>query len=162
MAILLLVLKTPLAQLLISWEPQGSLFKAVIQWIWDYHKLLEVGLYGITLVGATLLFACAFQWFSPRIKNSGVSLKATNAELNLEKDACEDYPDQYTQEFVYCLKRVHRKIGSTVVFENMDRLSENVCVSIFTRLREINHILNTDIVIVIFCCGIFLPLLLPL
>lgn len=85
MAILLLVLKTPLAQLLISWEPQGSLFKTVIQRIRDYHELLEVGLYGITLVGAALLFAYAFQWFSPRIKNSSVSLKATNAELSLEK-----------------------------------------------------------------------------
>lgn len=145
MAILLLILKTPLAQLLVSWEPQGSLFKTVIQRIRDYHELLEAGLYGITLVGAALLFAYAFQWFSPRIKNSSVSLKATNAELSLEKNACEDYLDQYTQELVYCLKRVRRKIGSTVVFEDMDRLGENVCVSIFTRLREINYILNTHL-----------------
>lgn len=145
LAILLLILKPPLTQLLINWESSVSFFKTAIQWIRDCHELLEVGLYGVILVGATLLFARAYQWFSPRIKSLSVSLKSTNAELNLEKNACEDYLDQYTQELIYCLKRVRRKIGSTVVFEDMDRLDEDVCVSIFTRLREINYILNTHL-----------------
>lgn len=145
MAIFLLVLKAPLAQLLRGWDPQTDLLKTFVQWILDWHKLLEASLYGIVLIGAAVLFVWAFRWFGPRIKSSGISLKATNAELNLEESACEDYLDQYTQELVYCLKQVRKKIGRTVVFEDMDRLDKDLCISVFTRLREINYILNTQL-----------------
>lgn len=145
MAILLLLLKAPLAQLLLEWKPQCDQIKRVIQHVLDWHEFVEASLYGIVSIGAATLFAKGFRLLIPKIKTSSFALKGTNAEWNLERDACEDYLDQYTQELVYCLKRIRKKIDNTVVFEDMDRLDEDVCVSIFTRLREINHILNTHL-----------------
>lgn len=143
MAILLLLLKAPLAELLVGWNPQCDMVSGILQRVLNWHTSLEAFLYGIVLLGAAILFARGFRFFIPQIKTSSFALKLTNAEWNLEKDACEDYLDRYTQELIYCLKRIHREIDNTVVFEDMDRLSADVCISIFTRLREINHILNT-------------------
>lgn len=145
MALLLLLLKAPLSDLLLDWTPQWPNIQAYRNCIIEHHPFLEVVLYGIVLFGAAVLFFQGFRFIIPKMKTSRLALKLTNAEMDLEKDACEDYLDEYTQELIYCLKRIHKKIDNTVVFEDMDRLSDDICISIFTRLREINHILNTHL-----------------
>ena len=145
MALLLLLLKAPLADLLLGWTPQWPNIQTYRNYIIEHHPFLEVVLYGIVLLGAAVLFFRGFRFIIPKMKTSRLALKLTNAEMDLEKDACEDYLDEYTQELIYCLKRVHNQIDGTVVFEDMDRLSTDVCVGIFTRLREINHILNAHL-----------------
>lgn len=144
MAFLLLILKKPLAELLLDWEPQWAWTTKAIKWIVDWHKYIELGLYLIVLAGAAFIFAVGFRWLCPKLKATKFSIKGMNAELNLE-EFCEDYLDQYTQELVYCLEQVCDDIDRTVVFEDMDRLDEDICISIFTRLREINHVLNSHL-----------------
>lgn len=145
MALLLLLLKAPLANLLLGWTPQWPSIQICRNYIIEYHPFLEVVLYGIVLLGAAVLIFRGFRLIIPKMKASRLALNLTNAEMDLEKDACEDYLDEYTQELIYCLKRVHNQIDGTVVFEDMDRLSTDMCVGIFTRLREINHILNAHL-----------------
>lgn len=147
MAFLLLIFKKPLAELLldcVDWELQWTWTTKAIKWIVDWHKYIELGLYLIVLSGAAFIFAVGFRWLCPKLQATKFSIKGTNAELNLEK-FCEDYLDQYTQELVYCLEQVCDDIDRTVVFEDMDRLDEDICISIFTRLREINHVLNSHL-----------------
>lgn len=144
MSVLLLMMKGPIAELFLGWKPQetwmAEFLAAVLQW----HEYLEMGLYAIVLLGAALIFAKGFKWICIRGKGSQFSVKTNSMEWSLGETKCDDYLDQYTQELIYCLSRVRRKIDYTVVFEDMDRLDMSICIPIFTRLREINHILNTN------------------
>ena len=45
-------------------------------------------------------------------------------------------------ELVYCLEQTAKKIGHTVVFEDMDRMKLKDVVDIFARLKEINTMVN--------------------
>lgn len=142
MSILLLFMKQPLAALFYSWKPQDENVEKLIDWLLNYNQYIEFALYIVLFTGAAVIFWKCYKWLCIRGKRSNIALKTTNAEWNLGESASEDYLDQYTQELVYCLSRVGRKIDYTVVFEDMDRLDTEICVPIFTRLREINHILN--------------------
>ena len=50
--------------------------------------------------------------------------------------------DLYATELIYCLEQIADKVDRTVVFEDMDRLNQKDCIEIFSRLREINYMLN--------------------
>ena len=67
-----------------------------------------------------------------------ISLKSENAELEVEREDDKDYLDQYSMELVYCLEQTAKKIGHTVVFEDMDRMKLKDVVDIFARLKEYN------------------------
>ena len=43
---------------------------------------------------------------------------------------------------MYCLEQTAKKIGHTVVFEDMDRMKLKDVVDIFARLKEINTMVN--------------------
>lgn len=142
MSIMLLLMKKTLADLLYGWSPQKN---DIIDFFIKWHTYFEAVLYGIVFIGAALLFYKYFKRISVRGKASKIALKTSNTEWDLDEFACEDYLDQYTQELIYCLSQVSKKIDRTVVFEDMDRLDKDICTHIFTRLREINHILNTHV-----------------
>ena len=69
-------------------------------------------------------------------------MKSDNTEIDIERSACEDYLDLYATERIYCLEQIADKVDRTVVFEDMDRLNQKDCIEIFSRLREINYMLN--------------------
>ena len=71
-----------------------------------------------------------------------ISLKSENAELEVEREDDKDYLDQYSMELVYCLEQTAKKIGHTVVFEDMDRFNAG---GIFERLREVNTLANIQL-----------------
>lgn len=75
-----------------------------------------------------------------RLKN--IAVKSDNTEINIERSACEDYLDLYATELIYCLEQIADKVDRTVVFEDMDRLNQKDCIEVFSRLREINYMLN--------------------
>ena len=52
------------------------------------------------------------------------------------------YIDDNIFEIVYALETISKKIGYTVVLEDMDRLGRDICVDIFSKLRRINYIIN--------------------
>ena len=144
MSVLLLMMKGPIAELFLGWKPQETWMAEVLAAVLQWHEYLEMGLYAVVLAGAALIFAKGFKWLCIRGKGSQFSMKTNNMEWSLGEAKCDDYLDQYTQELIYCLSRVRRKIDYTVVFEDMDRLDMSICIPIFTRLREINHILNAN------------------
>lgn len=139
MSILILTLKSSLSELIIN-----------LPVLKDNEKVLQVLLYGetllyaIVLVGATAVLQKCFVWFKLKGQIAGLTLKTSKAELNLGEDFDRKYLDQYAQELVYYLVQIGSKIDYTVVFEDMDRLDRNICINIFTRLREINFVLNAD------------------
>ena len=111
-------------------------------WIAVHRGHIHLMLYGFAIALFSLAVGVLSYRALPHLRLGSVSLKSDKAELALEKEACESYLDLYSMELVYCLTQVVDKIDSTVVFEDLDRLSPNVYIQIFTRLREINYLVN--------------------
>ena len=142
MAAVLLLMKQPLAELLNNWTPPTKWMNWPLELVLTHHKDIEVLLYIFVIGGIAMLIWHSFRWIWTKGRISSFGIKTANAEWNVEDAGCEDYLDQYAQELVYCLSSVGRQIDYTVVFEDMDRLEAELCIPIFMRLREINHILN--------------------
>lgn len=141
MSILMLMLKSRMGELLFPWKQTCWLIDQIVKW----NDQIELGLYGVVCLGCMILLAKGYQWIRLRGVGTSLAVKTDNVELGVEERVAEDYLDQYTQELVYYLSQVGGKIDRTVVFEDMDRLDNEMCMRIFTRLREINHILNTHL-----------------
>ena len=144
MAVLLLLMKAPLAALFVNWDPSIDWVKFIVDLLLAVHEYVEATLYVIALIGAAGILWKGCQWIGMRAKGSTMAIKTSNIEWNTGEDTCGDYLDHYTQELVYCLSSIGKKIDYTVVFEDMDRLSRELCLPIFMRLREINHILSAN------------------
>lgn len=78
----------------------------------------------------------------PKLQTQSINIKVDSLEAHYESSACESYLDQHATEIVYCLEQISKKINYTVIFEDLDRLDINSCLEIFTRLREINYLVN--------------------
>ena len=142
MAAVLLLMKQPLADLLSNWTPKIKWVNWLLGYAIKWNDDIEVMLYIFVITGIAMVIWRSFQWIWMKGRNSSFGIKTSNVEWSLENAECGDFLDQYTQELVYCLANVGRKIDYTVVFEDMDRLDGNIAIPIFVRLREINHILN--------------------
>ena len=142
LSILLLTFKEPLGQLITGYQFHVIGLQSVREYIITYCKPIQLLLYAFCF-GLAILFTTILIYRSiPYLKKFKFSFKSNYTQFDLEKESCSDYLDQYTMELIYCLGRIGRKINRTVVFEDMDRLDTDVCIEIFTRLREINHMIN--------------------
>ena len=123
----------PLTPLLdrISESPYLSGFPLLLAFVYLCGTALVAGLAGWILSA----------WL-PKYHFNQLAFKLAETELTVEKDTSKSYLDLYSSELVYCLQEISGQIGGTIVFEDMDRLDADVCVYIFTRLREINHLVN--------------------
>lgn len=99
-------------------------------------------LYLLTIAVAAVAVSFFVYHELPRLQAKALTIKASNIEASYEDAACDGYIDQHTTDIVYCLEQIADQICYTVVFEDMDRLSTEVCLKIFTRLREINYLVN--------------------
>lgn len=112
--------------------------------VWTFlSKYAEASLCVFALLGILFGMFYGFKWLYRKKKSSQLTIKASKFEWKVDDKSHEDYLDRFTQELVYCLTCISEEISNTVVFEDLDRLDTEVCISIFTRLRELNHILNT-------------------
>ena len=147
MSILLLMMKKKLAELMHQLElnPLHKKLVEVIEWIFKWNAYIEVLLYVIIFIGVLTILGVCYRRIRLKWIDAKLAVKTSNVEWNMEDWVPKDYLDQYTQELIYCLSQVGKKIDRTVVFEDMDRLDEEICVQVFTRLREINHILNAHL-----------------
>lgn len=147
MSIFLLLMKQELAELLLrlNSSPLANKLTNVIDWLFKWNDCIEACLYIVIFIGTLIVLGMCYRWIYLRGIGSKLAVKTSNVEWNMEERVPEDYLDRYTQELIYCMSRVGRKIDRTVVFEDMDRLDEEICVQIFTRLREINYLLNTHL-----------------
>ena len=131
--------------LLIFYQPLGSLIKSVVgksclllKWKTQIHIFLYMIVFAaVVVIGRHLIYYMLTQM---RLKN--IAVKSDNTEIDIERSACEDYLDLYAMELIYCLEQIADKVDRTVVFEDMDRLNQKDCIEIFSRLREINYMLN--------------------
>ena len=131
--------------LLIFYQPLGNLIKSVVgkgclllKWKTQIHIFLYLIVFAaVVVIGRHLIYYMLTQM---RLKN--IAVKSDNTEIDIERSACEDYLDLYATELIYCLEQIADKVDRTVVFEDMDRLNQKDCIEIFSRLREINYMLN--------------------
>lgn len=99
-------------------------------------------LYVLAILFAAIATFRVVQYQLPKLQTKSLSIKADSLEAKCESSACESYLDQHITELVYCLEQIAKKINYTVVFEDLDRFDAKTCLEIFTRLREINYIVN--------------------
>ena len=135
LVILLLTFYAPLGRLLKAKLPSNCL---LIQ----LKTYIHIGLYITMIVWSLLIFGYLFYKLITKMHLRKISLKSENAELEVEREDDKDYLDQYSMELVYCLEQTAKKIGHTVVFEDMDRMKLKDVVDIFARLKEINTMVN--------------------
>lgn len=140
--------------LLVFYEGIGSLLRTlpaptapmvlvrINNWIAAHSGHIHLVLYGFAIAFFSLAVGVLSYRLLPHLRLNSISLKSDKAEFALEKEACEGYLDLYSMELVYCLTQIVDKIDSTVVFEDLDRLSPDYYIQIFTRLREINYLVN--------------------
>lgn len=135
LVILLLTFYAPLGRLLKAKLPSNCL---LIQ----LKTYIHIGLYITMIVLSLLIFGYLFYKLITKMHLRKISLKSENAELEVEREDDKDYLDQYSMELVYCLEQTAKKIGHTVVFEDMDRMKLKDVGDIFARLKEINTMVN--------------------
>lgn len=140
--------------LLVFHDEIGSLFRSlpapttpiwlvqINNWFVTHREHILLLLYGFVIALFSIAVGVLSFKLLPHLRLSSISLKSNKAELTLEKEACGSYLDLYSMELVYCLTQIVDKIDSTVVFEDLDRLSPDIYIQIFTRLREINYLVN--------------------
>ena len=108
----------------------------------NYVNWIHLGFYaGAILVFAAILFVVIL-YLLPRWRVNAFTVKLDSLEASCENEACESYIDHYTTEIVYCLETIAEKINYTVVIEDLDRVDATIFFDIFTRLREINFMVN--------------------
>lgn len=112
---------------------------------WPLYKAtlsywLHVLVYGLTFV---LLAADAvFLMRSNSLKLKSISLKLGGVEMAAEK-AKEESPLYKNRDMlIQALVESANKIDRTVIFEDMDRLGESCCIDLFTKLWELNKLVN--------------------
>ena len=74
------------------------------------------------------------------IGNIGFKFGGLETQINPSEHFCLDH---YKFEIIHILNKLSKRIGYTIVFEDMERLEPEVCIDIMTKLREINTLLNT-------------------
>ena len=124
--------------------PIGHLLSAVFsdQIDAELKSGVHLLLYVLAILFAAFATLVVVQDQLPKLQVKSFTIKADSLEAKYESSACESYLDQHITELVYCLEQIAKKIDYTVVFEDLDRFDTKTCLEIFTRLREINYIVN--------------------
>lgn len=131
--------------LLIFYQPLGSLIKSVVGkgcLLLKWKTQIHIFLYMIVFTAVVVLVRYLIYYMLTQMHLKNIAVKSDNTEIDIERSACEDYLDLYATELIYCLEQIADKVDRTVVFEDMDRLNQKDCIEIFSRLREINYMLN--------------------
>lgn len=105
-------------------------------------NFLHLCVYGLTIVSFVCFARYTVLNLISKLRMSAFTVKLDTIEASCEREACETYIDHYTTEIVYCLKKIADLINYTVVIEDLDRVDAKIFFDIFTRLREINYLVN--------------------
>lgn len=109
---------------------------AITEWV------IKVLYYICGIVGTVLVLTISFI-ISQNLTSA--KLTATYKGIKLESETRQtsaSYIDDHMFEIVYALETLAKRIGYTVVLEDMDRLGRNICVDLFSKLRRINYLVN--------------------
>ena len=120
-------------------------FGDVLQ-VFNFPPVLIPLVHAAGYVLAFLLVFCG-AWYMFRknsakfhIGNIGFKFGGLETQINPSEHFCLDH---YKFEIIHILNKLSKRIGYTIVFEDMERLEPEVCIDIMTKLREINTLLNT-------------------
>lgn len=131
--------------LLLNFKTLGELLVGVFGSLLLTPKIMDIvhfGVYCAMIVSFLNLARIVVQRLIPKMRMNAFTIKLDSLEASCEGGACETYIDHYTTEIVYCLQKIADKINYTVVIEDLDRVDDIIFFDIFTRLREINYLIN--------------------
>lgn len=100
-------------------------------------------LYYICGVAGTMLVLTISLIISRNVTSAKLTATYKGMKLETEnRQTSASYIDDHMFEIVYALETLAKRIGYTVVLEDMDRLGRSICVDIFSKLRRINYLVN--------------------
>ncbi len=100
-------------------------------------------LYYICGVVGTLLVLTVSFIISRNVTSAKLTATYKGMKVETEnRQTTASYIDDHMFEIVYALETLAKRIGYTVVLEDMDRLGRSICVDIFSKLRRINFLVN--------------------
>ncbi len=131
--------------LLIFHLPLGMLVRSIFPQLAMTIKIVHLFLYGLDFSICIVLFYHFLHRIIPRLHISSFSISSHGVDAKVKSKNELGYLDIYSMDLVYCLKTVCEQIAYTVVLEDMDRLNEEDCLAIITRMRELNHLINSHL-----------------
>lgn len=133
------------AVLLLTLAPKFEPYLRELSWYSSANSTVHRVVY-VALIGVLLIDICALSvilWRGRhRLNLKAVSLELGSAKLGIES---QDGPSLFYQNrhaLLSSLVDAADEIGHTVVFEDMDRLERAECLSLFTKLWELNQEVN--------------------
>lgn len=94
----------------------------------------------LTLLVIALNYFCHVIHSILKVRSLKIKFYEIDASVSLDDNAMPI--EKNCPEITHMLNDLAKEIKYTVVFDDMDRLGVDVCYSLLTKLREINHILN--------------------
>lgn len=128
-----------------DWIKNISILNTQLDIIIKYKSGIHLVLFIIFISLSAVFAGVVSYWLLTRGKIGSITLKGNNAEMQLEKRNSESYLDKYCYDIVYCIECIRDDIDNAIIFEDFDRLPVSICIELFTRLREINSLINTHI-----------------
>lgn len=118
----------------------------------DIFHMLNIDLYGygtpilylLFLLSTFFLVFLGISWGLKffKIKEINLKLARENAEAESGASSCEESVlDEYRFDLIYVLENLSKDYNA-IIFEDIDRLDSEKCISVFHQLREINLGLN--------------------
>lgn len=92
---------------------------------------------------AVAVFLVAYHFLS-RGRSVKVTVKSSNADLEMSMNQAESSLDLHRFELIYALNGLAKDCGHTVVFEDMDRLEPEIYIAVMTKLRDLNAMVNNQ------------------
>lgn len=106
----------------------------------DIYKTQELIKYALVFVISSIIVIYSIvRYIIKRIKLSKIKIK--NVEINIENSSNESVFNKYLDEIIYFFEVTKYRV---VIFEDLDRLNNK---EIFTKLRELNILLNNSEVV---------------
>lgn len=120
----------------------GAYTRALGLYDMAFSAWLHLGLYLLLVMAGSIACGWLFRHLLMEWKVKKISLKSDYAELDVEKNAELSILDRYRSELIFALTEMAERIDYTVIFEDMDRLEQEQSIPIFTKLRELNQMVN--------------------
>ncbi len=114
----------------------------------DFSDILSeaIVLYRTLTISLVLIVFISVYKLLSQFKVSKIAIKSEAAEGELERAEEENYNlDLNLSELVYIFEKLQEQKNHIIVFEDLDRFSPEICLTIFAKLRHLNVIVNNRV-----------------
>lgn len=140
----LLAAMTALIFGLIFEDRAGLFLREIAGWPPERLICVHAHLYLVLGIMLSVLTFILLRLYLPTIRLKTLSLKLEKAEASMEMEAGKYCLDLYKFEIIHILNELAKDIDYTVVFEDMERLDQDICIDIMMKLRELNCMLQAN------------------